>query len=95
MASIRELKKDIEYLTFEVIADCFAYMEVHQEAKGDEVIAIINDAVDLRNDLITRINNPESKESPKAVKAHYSAIRRDLFIGIDSCFSRLSALTPA
>ena len=92
MASVKELKKDIEYLTFEVIADCFAYIEINPDGKNDEAITIVNDAVNLRNELITRINNPESKDNSKVIKAHYNAIRRDLFVGVDSLFSRLSAI---
>ena len=59
MASIRELKKDIDFLVFEVISDCFAYSSVHPDNKSDELSAIITDAVNFRNDLIARVNNPE------------------------------------
>ena len=71
MASIRELKKDIDYLVFEVISDCFVYSNVHPENKTDELSALISDAVEFRNDLIARVNNPDGKDNPKIVKAYY------------------------
>ena len=43
MASVRELKKDIDYLIFEVISDCFVYSNVHPENKTDELTALISD----------------------------------------------------
>jgi hypothetical protein len=93
MASIRELKKDIDYLVFEAISDCFAYSQVHEENQPEELSAIISDAVNFRNDLIARVNNPEGKDNPKIVKAYYKAVEKDLVTGVDKLFSRLSALS--
>jgi hypothetical protein len=93
MASIRELKKDIDYLTFEVISDCFVYSGVHPENQSDELSAIISDAVSFRNDLIARVNNPDGKDNPKIVKAYYKAVSKDLMVGVDTLFNRLSSLS--
>jgi hypothetical protein len=93
MASIRELKKDIDYLTFEVISDCFTYSGVHPDNQSDELSAIISDAVNFRNDLIARVNNPDGKDNPKIVKAYYKTVEKDLLIGVDKLFDRLSSLT--
>jgi hypothetical protein len=93
MSSIRDLKKDIDYLVYEVISDCFVFQGIHPDNKADEVTAIINDAVDLRNDLIARVNNPDGKDNPKIVKAYYQSVRKDLMEGVDKLFSRLSALS--
>ena len=93
MASIRDLKKDIDYLTYEVLADCFAYLEVNPKGKKDEIISIVNDTVDLRNGLIVRVNNPEGKDNPRILKTHFQTVRKDLFVGVDKLFSRLSAVS--
>jgi hypothetical protein len=93
MASVRGLKKDIDYLIFEVISDCFVYSGVHPENKTDEVSAIITDAVNLRNDLIVLVNNPDGKDDPKILKAYYKSIEKDLRSGADKLFKRLSSLT--
>lgn len=93
MASIRVLKKDIDYLVYEVISDCFVFSGLHPEVKADEVSAIITDAVDFRNDLIARVNNPDGKDNPKIVKAYYKTVEKDLLTGVDKLFSRLSEMT--
>jgi hypothetical protein len=93
MANIRDLKKDIDYLVFEVISDCLTYSEVHSGGNTDEVSEIISDAVNLRNDLIDRVNNPDGKDNPKIIKAYYKAVSKDLMEGVDKLFDRLSELS--
>ena len=93
MASVRELKKDIDYLIFEVISDCFVYSNVHPENKTDQLTALISDAVEFRNELIARVNNPDGKDNPKIVKAYYKSVAKDLLSGVDKLFERLSALS--
>jgi len=93
MASIRELKKDIDYLIFEVISDCFVYSGVHPENNADESSAIIADAVKFRNDLIARVNNPDGKDNPKILKAYYKSVEKDLMVGVDKLFNRLSSIS--
>jgi hypothetical protein len=93
MASVRELKKDIDYLVYEVISDCFVFSGLHPDIKSDEVSAIISDAVNFRNDLIARVNNPDGASNPKIVKAYYKSVEKDLLKGVDKLFSRLSEMT--
>jgi hypothetical protein len=93
MASVRELKKDIDYLIFEVISDCFVFSKIHAEDKSDELSVIISDAVEFRNDLIARVNNPDGKDNPKIVRAYYKSVSKDLLSGVDNLFERLSALS--
>ena len=93
MASVRELKKDIDYLVFEVISDCFVYSNIHPDNKSDKLSTLISDAVEFRNDLIARVNNPDGKDNPKIVKAYYKTVEKDLLTGVDKLFERLSALS--
>jgi hypothetical protein len=93
MASIRELKKDIDYLIYEVISDCFVYSNIHPDNKTDELSALISEAVEFRNDLIARVNNPDGKDNPKIVKAYYKSVQKDLLSGVDNYFERLSAIS--
>jgi hypothetical protein len=95
MASVRELKKDIDYLIFEVISDCFVYSNIHPDNKTDELSALISEAVEFRNDLIARVNNPDGKDNPKIIKAYYKTVAKDLFTGVDKFFERLSVISAA
>jgi hypothetical protein len=83
------LKKDIDYLLDEVVTDSYLSLYFHPERK-DEIVKIMEDAVELRNTLYERANNPAEKNSRSLVRKHYAAVRRDMFDGIDKLFVRLS-----
>ncbi len=89
MASIRGLKKDIEYLVGEVIADCYLAIYFHP-AKQAEYDSIVNEAIALHNTLISRAQRPDEKNNPRLVKKYYTQIRHDMFAGVDALFSKLS-----
>jgi len=88
MASLRRLKKDIDFLVEEVISDCCTFMYVYPDKKRDEAIQIIQDAVELRNKLYAQANHPQ--ENPR--KAYYKAVNKELLEGVDALFQRISKL---
>ncbi|MDD2490847.1 MAG: hypothetical protein PHV12_01465 [Bacteroidales bacterium] len=89
MASIRTIKKDIDFLVSEVISDCWVFMYINPEEKTEEAVAIINDAVTLRNELFERVNSREIENAKK----HFKAVSQDLLKGVDTLFLRISDLT--
>lgn len=93
MATIKKLKRKIESQIFEVISDCFTWSEVHSDKDKNEVSEILADAVTLRNDLIHRVNHSVDATDPKAVKAHFQLIQKDLLLGTDELFKRLSSVS--
>lgn len=91
MANIRDLKKDIDYLVYEVISDCFSAMSVKQEeAISDKLAEIVSDAIILRNELFSKIKCKDDKKKPENMKNYYRNIRSELFKDIDELFERLS-----
>jgi len=95
MANIRDLKKDIDYLFFELISDCFAYASLHSGDKTDEVKNLIEEVVQARNEFIEKASKPTGKDNPKLVKQYYSSIRKELFERIDSYFTKLSDISKS
>jgi hypothetical protein len=93
MPSVRKLKKDIDYLIFEVISDCFTFGSLHPDDNPEEVTSIISDAVSLRNELIKRVNNPGQSEDPKITRAHFQLVVKDLYTSVDKLCGRLSLLS--
>ena len=89
MAKKRDVKKDIAYLTYEVIADSFAALELYPDRKQEEILSIIDDAVKNSNDLMERVNQKNIAKG-KAIKQHFQKIYEDLIKGADDQFSRLS-----
>lgn len=77
MASRRILKKDINYLTYELLTECFTYQFFHKEAKKEVLDEIASSIIENRNDLVSRINHVDGKDNPKLVKSHFAKIRAD------------------
>ncbi|OFY40988.1 MAG: hypothetical protein A2Z69_02865 [Bacteroidetes bacterium RBG_13_44_24] len=93
MANIRRLKKDIDAQIYSVISDCFTYSTLYPDERPEEVTGIISDAVNLRNELIHRINNPSGEADPKGRKVHYQMVNRELTAGVDKLCERLSSVS--
>ena len=84
MASKRDLKKDIRYLTDELLGECYLFSCFHDdeasEAKADEAMK----AIALRhNELIERINRGPQENTRAAIKAFYNEIGDDMVSMID------------
>ncbi|MEN6618231.1 MAG: hypothetical protein ABFC28_01845 [Rikenellaceae bacterium] len=89
MANLRVVKKDIDFLLGQVISDCWTFIYINPNKKSEAAIEIMNDAIELRNNLYTRVNHPDSKN----LKDSYRAVNQDLLKGVDTLFVRISALT--
>ena len=93
MASVRNLKKDIEYLVFEVVSDCFTFAGLYPGKHTDELSDIVEEAIQLRNELYNRVNNTPAEATDASMKGYYKGVRKDLFKGVDNLFDRLSKVT--
>ncbi|HPS25585.1 MAG: hypothetical protein WC110_09640 [Bacteroidales bacterium] len=86
--NLRTLKKDVDYLVDEVISDCCTFIYINPDKNEDEVIAVINQAVELRDRMFDRINNIQ--DNP--VKPYFKAIKEDLIKEVDALFQKISEL---
>lgn len=91
MASIRQLKKDVDYLAFAVIDDCLAYQAIAGEV-SPELLDIIQSTILFRNSVRTQINAKHDFADPKARKVFYRELTQNLLSTIDEHFTRLSQL---
>ena len=88
--NLRTVKKEIEYLVGSVIDDCDLYISLFDgKESANRAGEIANDAVELYNELIDKVNNPD-KSSPAKTREHYRNIRKELDEGVDSLSERLS-----
>ena len=78
MASTRLLKKDINKLAFELLQECFSYRHYSEELSEDKFDAVIKKIVLLRNDLIQRVNHPETDGDSASLKEHFQKVQLDL-----------------
>ena len=89
MASLRRVKKDIDYLVSEVVYDCYLALYFHSERR-DAIVAVMVEAVDARNEFYEMANHPAEKHNKSLVKKHYAFLRNELMERIDGLFDKLS-----
>jgi hypothetical protein len=95
MASVKNLKKDIDFLFFEFISDCFLFTSLHTGEKRTEVQNLIEEAVAMRNEFIDRVNHPAGKDNPALVKTYYKTVSKDLLEKVDAYFEKLSEISKS
>jgi len=84
MASIKNLKKNLNYLTNELITECFTYQFFHVDINPKLVNEVAATILSNRNDLLNRINNIGDKNDPKGVKEHFKKIKVDFEKSIEA-----------
>jgi methionyl-tRNA synthetase len=78
MASIRTLKKDLNYLSYELLTEAFAYKHFHSDMEEKKFDEAIRNLVKIRNEILGKINHPEPFESPAEQKQHYRNIHEGM-----------------
>ena len=87
MASRRDFKKDVNFLTNEIFMRSVIHIEFFGKRNADEVYSIMNEAADARNNYIARIN--QKLENKTETKTHYKAIYDEL---LDSTYNLLEKI---
>ena len=87
MASVKNLKKDINYTLGDIIEECYIAQMLAPKSTG-KIEKIIDEAIAVFDDLIERMNskNVENK------KAHFKAIDTELETKANSLVEKLNKL---
>jgi hypothetical protein len=74
MASVKNLKKDINYVLGDVIEECYTWELVNPSADTKKSQAIVEEAITSFDTLISKVNdkNVENK------RAHFKSVQVDL-----------------
>lgn len=78
MASRRNFKKDINFLTNEILTRGIIHLNFFGSENSNDVYDIMNEAASSRNNYIARINQNLSGKAPKEIKGFYKVIYDDL-----------------
>ncbi|AOW19921.1 hypothetical protein [Urechidicola croceus] len=74
MASIKNLKKDINYVLGDVIEECYFYELSNPSADTTKAQAIIDEAISSFDSLIDRVHASDVENK----KAHFKSLKADL-----------------
>lgn len=91
MANLRILKKEIDYRLEEVVFDCDMAM-CFQPSKEQEIFAVMQEAVALRNMLFAKAMNPAEPHNKSLVRKHYAALRAEMISSFEALFAKLSKI---
>lgn len=91
MASVRNLKKDIDLIMSLVLNDCFYVMSQNQKISEDAVADIASEVIQKHRELRIRVNHPDGKDNKKLVKQYYNQVTTELLNFADSALKKLSA----
>jgi len=92
MATLRRLKKEIEFLSSQLIGDCIDFLETYEDKKDTTLLSIIEEAVLLNNTMMDRACHPVEKGDPRLVKQHYKLLKTDFIKGLDQVYGKLESL---
>lgn len=92
MANRRDLKKDINWLTEEVIADCLVYLDINHVKDEQPIAEIISTIINKREEAFGTLNMPTSGMERKEVKSMYGKMVNEMFETTNECLEKLSKL---
>ena len=74
MASVRNLKKDINYVLGDIIEAVYIWEFANPKGDRKKSEAIIDEAIEIFDDLITKVNDRSAENK----KAHFKSIQNEL-----------------
>lgn len=86
MASRRNLKKHVNYISEVTIGMCFIEGMNADAAKREVIAELVEKAMNLRADIISRISHTE----PGNVKGFYKKLKSDFNTQIEEIFNKLN-----
>lgn len=89
MANIRDLKKDINYVLGDIIEAVYLWELTNPEKETKDSEAIIDEAIEVFDDLITKINQKDVENS----KQHFNGINQELEKNGRKLIDKINALS--
>ena len=84
--NLRVFKKDVDFLTEDFLSDALISMGfAREESKRENILGIINEAIDLRDETYAKINHPEEGN----LKAYYRKTTEDFLRSLDALCEKL------
>ncbi|MCD6354442.1 MAG: hypothetical protein J7L95_02735 [Prolixibacteraceae bacterium] len=91
MASVKNLKKDIDLLMSLALSDCLYVLEYNTKVDEKEVTKIAREIIQKHRTLRLAANHPDGKDNPKLIKQFYNGLVAGMLKSIDNSLEKLSA----
>ncbi len=93
MAKVRDLKKDIDFVTSEIIEECYFIFLLREDVNEEKVHELIARALDMNNEYMRRVNHPDGKGNKALVKKYYKKLHHDLIADCNILVEEVNALS--
>jgi hypothetical protein len=77
MATIRDLKKDIHYVTTELVIECLVTDMLHDGKHESKLSELVAKLLEKKQELLQRINDFRRKKDEEKASEYFIAIRKD------------------
>ena len=74
MASVKNLKKDINYILGDIIEECYMWELLNPKADAKKSQAVVDEAISSYDSLLNKVNAKQVENK----RAHYKSIQSDL-----------------
>lgn len=89
MASVKNLKKDINIVLSDIIEECYLWQMLQEDSKkADKAEKIIDEAIETFDELIVKINDKKVENK----KVHFKSISDDLEKKANALLSKIEKL---
>ncbi len=93
MASKKNLKKDINFLTDDIIGTCMMHQNIGSNKNEKELNQIIEDILVFRDEVVSQVNEPELPESTKNMRSYYRELYQKFLKKVDETYEKINSLT--
>ena len=93
MASRRNLKKTIKFVSSELITDSYFRCLMLKSIDDQKVDALVVEVMTLTNEFILRTNRPDGKENSKLVKSYFKKLFSDWQIAVNKLIKDIDSLS--
>jgi hypothetical protein len=94
MASIKNLKKNINYLASEIITEAYIRKILFDGIKEDDFKKVVSDAIEFRNELIAKANHHNKKDSTRKAKVYFQNVRQEMKQKFSELINAVNNLEP-
>jgi len=79
MASVRNLKKDINYLAGEIVTEAYVRKILFSGVDEEAFKKVVTDTLLFRSSLLKKINHPAEAKDPQKVKKYFQEVRKEMY----------------
>jgi hypothetical protein len=92
MASRRNLKKTIKFVSSELITDIYFRCLMSRALEDEKIDSLVIEIMAVNREFILRVNTPDGKDNPKLVKAYFHKLFYDWQIAMEKIIKEIEKI---